>query len=501
MNFKHLYAPFEGQKQHGLVCPLGFLQTKNSSQIGEYPDLILLGRWAKKAGFTLIQLLPLFDTGDQPSPYSARSCFALNPIFLSLKQLKGINTRSQEFKALYAKSNTPFFDYQTIYNLKMTILRGYVASLNLKKDPLFLDFYHKNSWLKEYGAYCAYTKRTTSMPHTWHVECDQICAQDPDEVLFHQALQFFCYTQLTNAKAELEAMGLFMIGDIPILLSPHSVEMWTHKELFDCDHLVGAPPDQYSDQGQLWGFPRINFSLKPQECTNFWLSRLHHMAPYFSVVRIDHFVGFFRLWTIAKNKKATEGVFFPGSDQEALLLGSTIVESVFTQTPVAPIVEDLGSIPDYVKTYIKTHNICGTKVLRWERAWDGDGCFIPLNQYPFYSMATLSTHDSTFMFDEWTLHPQEAQTLAKALNIPYTPLYTPALQEQILQKIHNCSSLFVINMIQEYLYLHPKFQNLLPRVNDPNNNQAPNWKVKMILPIEELLDDESFTQKIHSLFI
>lgn len=500
MNLEKLYQKLDDKKQNGLICPLFFLKTENSSCIGEYPDLKKLADFAKNCGFNIIQLLPIFDTGPESSPYSSRSCYGLNPIFLSLKNLEGLDTSDPTYLKLYEKPDSVFFDYYNTYTTKMLILKKYVSSRFqlFKQDEHFNLFVKNNPWLEAYSAFCVLKDTTDLPPEYWNYEIKAVLSKYPDETFFHQILQYLCHTQFYDAKQYVESIGISLMGDIPILLSSDSVEMWTHRQLFDFQLTVGAPPDQFSEEGQSWGFPMIRFAAKPQACAQFWRQRIDHLAQYFSFYRIDHAIGFFRLWVIPKGKKAKFGFFFPQDDLIAVANARNLFEQLFRNSPMIPIAEDLGVIPDFAKKFIKDNKIIGTKVVRWERKWDSGGVFIPFNEYDHYSMATLSTHDTSFMFDNWKEDPEGSKELARLLNIPYEYEYENSTCELLLKKLHSSSSLFVINMIHEYLYLHPDFKNKLPRVNNPSVYSNTNWSSQMPESIEKLTRDNNFCEKLKS---
>lgn len=501
MNLEKLYQKLGNKKQHGMICPLFFLKTENSSCIGEFPDLKPLADFAKASGFDIIQLLPIFDTGPESSPYSARTCYGLNPIFLSLNLLEGIDKNDPMYTLLYENKKGLFFDYYTTYTSKITLLRKYVFSRvnDLKEEPGFKNFQKNNPWLQAYSAFCALKEKTDLAPEYWDYEICSTLTKYPDETIFHQIVQYFCHLQFQESKNYIDTLGLSLMGDIPILLSADSVEMWTHRSLFDFQLTVGAPPDQFSQDGQSWGFPMIRFCAKPQACAQFWRERIDHLSQYFSFYRIDHAIGFFRLWVIPKGKKAKFGFFFPQDELSCIANAKQIFDQIFRNCPMIPIAEDLGVIPDFVKKFIKDHKIIGTKVLRWERKWDAGGAYIPFNEYEHYSMATLSTHDTSFMFENWKQDPEGAEKLASLLNIPYCEEYENATCQLLLKKLHACSSLFVINPIHEYLYLHPDFKNKLPRINNPSLASNMNWSSQMTECIEKLIDDKNFCQKLKSI--
>jgi 4-alpha-glucanotransferase len=501
MNLEKLYQKLNDKKQNGLICPLFFLKTENSSCIGEFPDLKKLADFAKSSGFNIIQLLPIFDTGPECSPYSARTCYGLNPVYLSLKNLEDFDTSEPLYQKLYEKQESHIFDYYNTYTSKIILLKKYVISRldSFKENEAFKAFQKNNPWLEAYSAFCVLKDKTDLAPEYWDFEIASTILKYQEEALFHQILQYLCHIQFQDAKTYIDSLGLSLMGDIPILLSADSVEMWTHRNLFDFQLTVGAPPDQFSSEGQSWGFPMIRFAAKPQACAQFWRQRIDHLSQYFSYYRIDHAIGFFRLWVIPKGKQAKFGFFFPQDDVTAVANARKLFEQIFRNSPMIPIAEDLGVIPDFVKKFIKDNKIIGTKVVRWERKWDQGGMFIPFNEYEHYSMATLSTHDTSFMFENWKEDPEGSNQLAKLLKIPYCQDYENSTAELLLKKIHECSSLFVINLIHEYLYLHPDFKNKLHRVNNPSIATKLNWSSQMPECIEKLIDDNNFCQKLKSL--
>jgi 4-alpha-glucanotransferase len=495
------YKRFSDLKNHGIICPLSFIKTNSKAPIGEFKDLIELCDFSKKSGFQIIQLLPIFDTGPLASPYSARSCFALHPIYLSLQDIPYIDKQDPDFQKLYTGKNDLYFDFQQIYHLKMELLKkAFLKNQStIETDLSFKHFCENEAWLLSYAIFCAHKETTDVLPLYWHDELDDLKEKYSDKLFFYQAVQFYCYKQFKQAIDYVHSQNMFILGDIPILLSPDSCEMWTYGHLFDHTLTVGAPPDDFSKDGQSWGFPLMRFLSKPIACAQFWRSRVDHLSPYFDLYRIDHMVGFFRLWAIPNGKSAKDGFFFPQDENLSLKTAEKVLEILFKNTPMAPIAEDLGVIPDYVKSYIHKTHLCGTKVLRWERLWHEGGRFIPLEDYPKFSMACVSTHDTTFMFEDFSFHKDDFVTFCKCQNMEYLQDFGPLAQKEILKKVHSSSSLFVINLIHEFLYLHEDLKEKLPRINDPSDQKRANWCTRMPIEIEKLSTDDTYLKKIQSI--
>lgn len=220
------------RQHHGVVIPLFALHSQNSCGIGEYTDLPLLFSWLRSVGLTTIQLLPLNDTGQETSPYSALSAFALNPIHLGLHALPGVQpSQLQNLKSL---TDTQRIPYPDVLRGKMEFLRSYYASAQ-KND--FTDFKERNSvWCRNYAIFKAYKLATSWKPwESWPASI----SPSPDDVDFHEFVQFLCFSQFEHVKRAAEQAGITLKGDIPILINRESADVWSHKDLFFYNMLQG----------------------------------------------------------------------------------------------------------------------------------------------------------------------------------------------------------------------------------------------------------------------
>ena len=292
----------ERQTMKGVAVPLFSLRTEEDFGIGEFADLPKLGNWCVANGLKIIQILPINDTTahydwHDSYPYNAISAFALNPIYLNIKALlsitpnASIDSQGNDIAALGAMqkrlNKTGFVDYPKVLKGKWKHFRIAFEQQweTLKETADFQQFVKDNEdWLPDYAHYCA--------------------ERDGNGTEIHFFLQYQCDKQLREAVKALHKKGLLLKGDIPIGVNPSGVDVKSHPNLFNLDVQVGAPPDDFSTEGQNWGFPSYNWEAMAKDSYAWWQRRLQVMARYFDAYRIDHILGFFRIWEIPKTAKS-----------------------------------------------------------------------------------------------------------------------------------------------------------------------------------------------------
>ena len=311
--------PFKGA---GTAIPVFSLRSKKSFGCGEFLDLKLLGDWCAKSGQTIIQTLPINDTSvfgtwKDSYPYSAISVYALHPMYLNLEAM-GISPKDKEYTKKRDELNQlEFMDYEEVMRLKWI----YIKKLYLEqKESLFASeeyrkFYDENKeWLKPYAVFCFLRdKYHTSDYSQWEEDAtynskriDQYCQakhKNFEEVALHFFTQYYLDKQLSESIKYLHKKGIAVKGDIPIGVNRNSVDVWVQPELFDCSGCAGAPPDYFAKTGQIWGFPIYNWNLMEKDNYAWWEKRFKKMARHFDAYRIDHILGFFRIFRIPKNAR------------------------------------------------------------------------------------------------------------------------------------------------------------------------------------------------------
>lgn len=299
--------------QSGVAVPLFSLHSKTNIGIGEYLDLIPFGRWSELCGFNIIQLLPVNDTGAESSPYSARSAFALNPVFINIQSVQG----SSEFEEEIDSARDEFeklgkIDYYRISTWKRVILRKIFDNRydQLKKDAQLTKWISQNSWAKAYCVYC--TLKAQNNESSWK---DWKNFQDPTDKdieklwtkyikdnLYQAWMQFIAEMQFTAAVNEVSKMGIHIKGDIPILINEDSADVWADRKYFSLADRAGAPPDMFSYGGQNWGFPTYRWDVLEADNFSWWKLRLAQASKFYHAYRIDHVLGFFRIWAIPETE-------------------------------------------------------------------------------------------------------------------------------------------------------------------------------------------------------
>jgi 4-alpha-glucanotransferase len=313
----------------GAVVPVGALRGGKAAAVGEFPDLAEFALLCKKMKVGLIQLLPVNDTGYESSPYFSLTAFALHPLYLRIEDLP----EAEQYKDKATAINREFggearFPYQKVLRAKMELLREIYAehksAIGQKAQAGgSLDGWIKqNPWVKQYAVYRRLKeangeKSWKEWPEYQEVSAEGIAAlwQDSgyrEEHLFWAWLQEALDKQFSAAAKAVADAGIVLEGDLPILMNDDSCDVWAHPEIFIQELSAGAPPDMYSPEGQNWGFPLYNWAA--QEADNFawWRQRLAVAGKYYQAYRIDHVLGFFRIWSSSRRDySAALGRYIP----------------------------------------------------------------------------------------------------------------------------------------------------------------------------------------------
>ena len=485
---------------HGFCVPLSALRSKISCGIGEFLDLRLLIDFCSAAGFDTIQLLPINDTGDDPSPYNPISSFALDPVYLSLAMLP----RAKDLPKI-----SPHLPFYEIKQIKLSWLYNYFLQMfaSVSKEAQYQKFLQDNPWLGNYSLFKSLkafyeSKHWQEWPPDSQTPTREDAAKHSERCDFYCFLQFYCFAQMQSVRAYAEERRVFLKGDIPILLSPDSADVWAHREIFRLDLAAGSPPDYYNPLGQHWGFPLFNWEVIKREQFGFWKKRLAVASRLFHIYRIDHVVGLFRIWAIPKGALPKEGFFIPEDPHSWPAHGREILEMMIDASPLLPIAEDLGTIPREVPIILKELGICGTKVVRWQKYWDGDKSYIPLSNYEPLSMTTVSTPDSDTLQMWWMKYPDEAIPFAAIKHWTYNPQLTKNQRLELLRDAHRTPSYFHINLLQEYLALFPELVSSNPeeeRINIPGTVLPTNWAYRFRPSLEEMLAHKALVTTLNNL--
>ncbi|XP_027351532.1 4-alpha-glucanotransferase DPE2 isoform X2 [Abrus precatorius] len=303
----------------GVAIPMFSVRSESDLGVGEFLDLKLLVDWAVASGFHLVQLLPINDTSVHGMwwdsyPYSSLSVFALHPLYLRVQALS--ENISEEIKKEIEEAKQQLdgkdVDYEATMATKLSIAKKIFTQ---EKDLIlnsssFLEFFSENEgWLKPYAAFCFLRDFfETSDRSQWgrfaHYSEDKLEKLVSKESLhyeiicFHYYVQYHLHLQLSEAAEYARKKGVVLKGDLPIGVDRNSVDTWVYPNLFRMNTSTGAPPDYFDKNGQNWGFPTYNWEEMSKDNYAWWRARLTQMAKYFTAYRIDHILGFFRIWEL-----------------------------------------------------------------------------------------------------------------------------------------------------------------------------------------------------------
>ncbi|RFM26553.1 4-alpha-glucanotransferase [Deminuibacter soli] len=328
VNDGYIQLPANTWRGAGVAIPVFSLRSNASMGCGEFTDLNLLVDWAKKTGLKLVQILPINDTRATGAwtdsyPYAAISAFALHPIYLNIGQVAAKANQSL-VTAVQAEATRlnqlPLMDYEAVLKLKLGLLKQLYELQGEKTftTKAYQVFFNQNShWLQPYAVF-SYLRDTYGTPdyNQWpEYNVYKEAAIAPllssssaayNSIAFYYFIQYHLHTQLQAATAYAHASGIILKGDIAIGIFRNSVDAWQQPELYHMEMQAGAPPDDFAIKGQNWGFPTYNWERMKADGFNWWQRRFEQMSYYFDAFRIDHILGFFRIWSIPLH--AVEGI-------------------------------------------------------------------------------------------------------------------------------------------------------------------------------------------------
>ncbi|MBR3074359.1 MAG: 4-alpha-glucanotransferase [Bacteroidales bacterium] len=325
---KHTAELFDrpGFRGAGTAVPVFSLRSKDDFGIGDFRDLHALTDWAAATGQCIVQLLPVNDTTRKGQwkdsyPYSPISSFALHPLYLRLQEI-GVKADAAFLKEQKALNGLPEIDYPRVFKAKMAHVRKAWEACKEKdlKASAFKRFCKDNAyWLDEYAEFCA--------------------KRDGNEADYWRWIQWHLERQFADEVKYARSKGVHFKGDLPIGVSADSADAHFHPQLFNLDSSAGAPPDFFSAEGQNWGFPTYNWEEMAKDGYAWWKSRLRKMSEFFDAFRIDHILGFFRIWEIpSQYKSGSMGHFNPAipyAEDEIRMMGLPL-EGLFLPDPRNP---------------------------------------------------------------------------------------------------------------------------------------------------------------------
>ena len=361
----------------------------------------------KRAGQKYWQVLPIGPTSFGDSPYQSFSAFAGNPYFIDLDTLieEGLLKKEEVESYKWADSDDEI-DYARIYRQRFEVLRKAFGRSEHKDSRGYADFIKENEqWIDDYALYMAI--KADHNNREWLAWEPAIKKRKPEamaayreklgeDVEFYKFLQFKFYEQWMPLKEYANRNGISIIGDIPIYVALDSADVWANTDQFQLSGslapavVAGCPPDMFSSYGQKWGNPIYDWDVMEKDDFAWWKKRIAASAKLYDVIRIDHFIGIVRYYSIPANGEPKDGYYRQGPGKKLI----DAIDSAIGSSKV--IAEDLGVVVPEVQKLVKESGYPGMKVL--EFAFDGNTAneYLPHNHAKNY-VAYIGTHDNDML--------------------------------------------------------------------------------------------------------
>lgn len=434
----------------------------------------------KKTGTHYWQILPIGPTGYGDSPYQSFSSFAGNPYFIDFLTLEKEGYLSKkDFESLYY-GNGERVDYGAIYESRKVVLK--IAYENFKKinkeDEKINNFITENiDWIKDYALFMSLKEHFGGV--SWESFPEKVKNRDKETLLEYERiledsinyqifLQYKFYQQYFKWKNYVNSLGIQIIGDMPIYVSPDSLEIWLDRDLFKEDKVGGCPPDGFSEGGQKWGNPIYNWEKHEQTNFSWWINRIEKTLKLVDVLRIDHFRGFEAYWEVPKEDvDAKNGKWIDAPGEK---LFKAVKEKLGDIKIVA---EDLGYTTESLVKFREKTGFPGMKMLQFAFNPDFESDFIPHQIERNWAVYT-GTHDSDTV-KSWFLkaNPKEVEFAKKYLNLKDESEYVIGFIKAAWSSVANLA----VAQIQDFLELGDE-----GRMNIPSTLGNWSWRLdkKMI---------------------
>lgn len=315
-------------KGTGIAIPVFSLRSEKSFGVGEFSDIISLVDWCKMVGMKMVQILPVNDTtathtNADSYPYAAISAFALHPIYLNLSKVvsaankKIVTALEKERKRLNELATV---DYATVMKLKNDCIKKIfpLQQAVTFESVDYKEYFESNKhWLIPYACFCYLRDEYGTADYNQWPAYKNFNQQDIDvltatnskaynDIAIHYFIQYHLHLQLKEAAEYAHKNSIILKGDIAIGIYRYGTDAWQSPELYNMHVQAGAPPDDFAVKGQNWGFPTYNWQKMKDDDFTWWKQRFEQMSYYFDAFRIDHILGFFRIWSIPID--AVEGI-------------------------------------------------------------------------------------------------------------------------------------------------------------------------------------------------
>ena len=413
------------------MVPLFGVYSKNSLGIGDFSDLKLLVDWCEACGNSIIQLLPMNEMGALFCPYDSESSFALEPSYISLEEILPEQNQNIAKKIEALRKLLPSGQAHVNYDIKkekVKLLWEIYIARESDNETELKKFREQNSyWLDDFALFKVLKEYYEGLPwYEWkdlyrnHDEkaLDNFQKEHKKKILFHIWVQWQLYRQFKEVRKYAEDKKVLIKGDLPIFVSRDSADVCAHPEFFKLESAAGAPPDMYCAKGQRWGMPTYDWERIAQNDYVYLKEKLKFAQNFYDMLRIDHVVGLFRVWSIPHNEpmenQGLNGTFDPWDERLWGWHGRNLLTVMQENSDMLLCAEDLGVIPQVCTDTIRELGIPGNEVQRWVKDWNNRHDFLLPEEYRELAVSMLSTHDTPNWPAWWE---NEAGTLDEALFI------------------------------------------------------------------------------------
>jgi 4-alpha-glucanotransferase len=545
----------------GILLPAFAPRRKGDLGIGDTLALREWIDWAADHDVGFLQMLPINEHGVEESPYSSISSVALDPVYLSFDppEIPGLTPDdvARARRRLGDAADSPKVDYPAVRRVKRTLLELAWADFDLAADLLREEFevYRRteSSWLDDYCLF-RFLMEHHGAEKTWD-EWPENCRtpesarafvatlrlRDPDAVDrqlgYHAFVQWLCFRQWRALRAHAELRGVKLMGDVPIGVSWHSVDVFFHREEFHLDWFGGSPPEGQDDAffrqwGQNWGIPLYRWDHMEANGFHWWKQRIARLSEFFEIYRIDHILGFYRIYAFPWHPRRNPEFIGLSHDQAADRTGGRLpkwelraddslenmaanrddgdrrLRGILGDTADGEVIaEDLGWVPEYVRPHLADLGIARFMIPHWD--CDEHGHPVPGNCVPELTFACYSTHDHDPLGATWRScrqtvarhrdHPGDdtgwradgaahaLRLLAEFAGIPVPadgrwPDFTEGIRWRLIKALFASNSRYASLMVTELF-------DLDVRINQPGRHDGENWRFRLPWTLAEITAD------------
>lgn len=549
------------KKIAAVLAPLFALRTDTDLGIGDLESLRKFIDWAAGVGFKLVQLLPINEVGGDHSPYNAISAVALEPTTLHLAPGSPADLTQEDFDEVIGavdldKLRKGNVKHDRVRALKFGLLEKAYARFSRRSSEdesyaaSFDAFCQSEGWLSDYAFFRALMGENGNR-ETWDHWCEEhrdgeaardwMAAQPSEKqrqfderTRFYRYVQWIAHGQWSAIKSYAETCGVGLMGDIPFGVNYYSADVYSYRDQFAIDWSGGAPPEPYfkDDEftqkwGQNWGIPLYRWDVMRSRKLDWWRTRVNGVRKFFHVFRIDHVMGFYRIyafpWRPGRNeeflplsqeemRERTGGLvpqFYPRDDstwencEANRREGEDYLRVVLEESGDTRVVgEDLGTVPDYVRPSLHSLGIAGFKIPQWE---EKHGRVIPGAEYERLSVATYATHDHKPIRALWEearveMGPERDQArdalwkIARFAGIePRDDLdYLRDFYPAMMRALFESNAWLAIVMITDLLSRSDRF-------NVPGTAAKSNWSRRMQRTVRDLKESPSIRKRMRAI--